>query len=69
MWSSRSSVFALQDFKTGFIFTHLLRGCYGNEHVMGMVIGVGRRMGVLDGGGDLEGKGQFWGEFGVSYCN
>jgi len=36
----------------------------------GVVRGVGRGMGVLDGGGDRRrGKGSFGGEFGASHCN
>jgi len=35
----------------------------------GMVSGVGRRMGVLDGVVIVEGKGSFWGEFGASHGN
>ena len=36
----------------------------------GEVSGVGRRLGVLDGGGDRRrGRGSFVGEFGVSRCN
>jgi len=35
----------------------------------GVVRGVGRGTGVLDGVMIVEGKGQFWGEFGVSHCN
>jgi len=36
----------------------------------GLVSGVGRRMGVLDGGGDRRrGRGSFGGEFGASHCN
>jgi len=35
-----------------------------------VVSGVGRGMGVLDGGGDRrKGKGSFGGEFGASHCN
>jgi len=34
-----------------------------------VVRGVGRGMGVLDGGGDRRREGQFWGEFGASHCN
>jgi len=35
----------------------------------GMVGEVGRGRGVLDGVVIVEGKGQFWGEFGASRCN
>ena len=35
----------------------------------GVVSGVGRGMGVLDGVVIVEGKGQFWGKFGASHCN
>jgi len=34
-----------------------------------MVSGVSGGMGVLDGVMIVEGKGQFWGEIGVSHCN
>jgi len=37
--------------------------------LFGMVSGAGQGMGVLDGGRDVKGEGQFWGEFGVSHCN
>ena len=37
---------------------------------IGVISGVGRGMGVLDGGGyHGREKGQFWGEFGASHCN
>jgi len=37
---------------------------------VGMVSGVGRVMGVLDGGGDRQrGRGSFGGEIGASHCN
>ena len=36
----------------------------------GMMSGIGRGMGILDGGGDRRrGKGSFGGEFGASHCN
>jgi len=35
----------------------------------GVVSGVDREMGVLDGVMIIEGKGQFWGEFGTSHCS
>ena len=36
----------------------------------GMARGVGRGMGVLDGGADRRrGRGSFGGEFGASHCN
>jgi len=36
----------------------------------GMVSGVSREMGVLDGSGDCgRGRGSFGGEFGASHCN
>jgi len=35
----------------------------------GVVSGVGRERGVLDGSGDLEGEGTVLGEFGASHCN
>jgi len=35
----------------------------------GMVRGVGRMMGVLDGVVIIEGEGHFWGEFRASRCN
>ena len=36
----------------------------------GVVSGVSRGMGVLDGGGDCQrGRGSLWGEFEVSHCN
>ena len=35
----------------------------------GVVSGVGQRIGVLDGMEIIEGKGQFWGEFGASHCS
>jgi len=35
----------------------------------GVVNGVGRGMGVLDGSGYRRGEGQFWGEFGASHRN
>jgi len=35
----------------------------------GIVSGVSRMMDVLDGVVIVEGKGQFWGEFGASHCN
>jgi len=36
---------------------------------VGMVNGVGRGIGVLDGVVIVEGKGQSWDEFGASHCN
>jgi len=43
--------------------------CWSGKYIvpLGMVSGVGRGMGVLDGGGDH--RRLFWGEFGVSHCN
>ena len=35
----------------------------------GVVSGVRLVMGVLDGGDESKGKGQFWGEFGAFRCN
>ena len=36
----------------------------------GMVSGIGRGMGVLDGGSDRRrGRSSFGGEFGMSHCN
>jgi len=35
----------------------------------GMVSGVSRGIGILDGVVIVEGKGQFWGEFGASHSN
>ena len=35
----------------------------------GIMSGVSRMMGVLDGVVIVEGKGQLWGEFGASHCN
>ena len=36
----------------------------------GVVRGVGRGMGVLDGGGDRQrGRSSFGGEYGASHCN
>jgi len=35
----------------------------------GVVSGVGRGMGVLDGAVIVEGEGAVWGEFGASHCN
>jgi len=35
----------------------------------GVMSGVGRGMGVLDGGGDRRREGHFWGEFVASHCN
>jgi len=36
----------------------------------GIVSGVGRRMGILDGGSlSSKGKGNFWDEFEASHCN
>jgi len=35
----------------------------------GMVSGVGRGFGVLNGGGNRRRKGEDWGEFGASHCN
>jgi len=38
--------------------------------LFGMVSGVGRGMGVLDGGGNRQrGRGSFGGEFGAFHCN
>jgi len=41
-----------------------------DPHAFGMVSGVGRAMGVLDGSGDSRrGRGSFGGEFEVFHCN